>query len=631
MLGTFKVVSLAAALAVLSCGVSYAQEIDLTQFFAKSTLHLADTERISANQERVLEGGPRAFADVKPAEVGDKLVFNTFNLQTNSQEKTTAVLKSIGKHCYVYLQEGKTVDSKTISKIVSEFDNKIYPETRSMFGSEWSPGIDDDKRIFLFLLDIQDGYNPSAGQRGFVAGYFNAGDCYTKKKHPTSNEREMLYIDIYPSKPGTEKFLSTIAHEFQHMIHWNNDPKEFTWVNESLSQLAPYLCGYGHPAQVNAFLQNPDNNLVAWSDESMIANYGQVYMWAQYISTKIASTDARRREFIRKMVAQKSQGFSGLNLAIKKQQIKNNARNIFRSFNIANYLNDPRVDSGIYSYDNDLSRFLLKPQLRIDASPFKVSDSVKCWSSKAVQVNVDSMRGKKINVAFAGQTIRAAEYSNKLDVALIHYSSSRKEVPTVKWLKVKENKLSENIVIPAEYDRMIAVILNMGPEQMKAEQAYAKNVGAANFTLAFRPIGGTSTARVASANTSSRNASTNRTVSKSIIEEISASIQEAEKAETLFVNAPDENVKSSAAIQYDLAQQKLSYLEKKLLASLKITLTTDEGSFILDFVLALAEKPESEKGKYANLIAGIKAVLIFEQSQGNAKAGQILEKFNSNL
>ncbi|MFA7146192.1 MAG: hypothetical protein WC221_06380, partial [Candidatus Riflebacteria bacterium] len=216
------------------------------------------------------------------------------------------------------------------------------------------------------------------------------------------------------------------------------------------------------------------------------------------------------------------------------------------------------------------------------------------------------------------------------DVALIHYSSSRKEVPTVKWLKVKENKLSENIVIPAEYDRMIAVILNMGPEQMKAEQAYAKNVGAANFTLAFRPIGSTSTARVASANTSSRNASTNRTVSKSIIEEISASIQEAEKAETLFLNAPDENVKSSAAIQYDLAQQKLSYLEKKLLASLKITLTTDEGSFILDFVLALAEKPESEKGKYANLIAGIKAVLIFEQSQGNAKAGQILEKFNSN-
>lgn len=619
-----KAITLSAALVTFAAGAALAQQVDLTQFFAKKTSNLADSERITANQERIAQG-KGAQAQVKPPEVGDKVVFNSYNLESNKYDKVTAVLKKIGQHCYVYVQDGKSVDNAAISKIVSEFDTKIYPEDRSMFGSEWTPGIDDDKRITLFLLDIKDGYNPQAGNNGFVAGYFNAGDCYTKSKEPASNQREMLYLDINPAKPGSQASLSTIAHEFQHMIHWNHDPKEFTWVNESLSQLAPYLCGYGHPSQVHSFIQAPDNNLVAWADETMIENYGQVYLWSYYISTHIGSSDAKRREFIRNMVAQKSQGLSGLNGAIKKLNVNTTTKNIFRSFCVANYLNDSRIEGGIYGYNKDLSKLLLKPQLSIENAPYRVSGSVKCWSSKGVQVNVEKMRGKAVKVSFAGQTISANDYSNSMDVALIHYSTEKDLLPVVQWVKVKNNSAVDVVNIPKQHNRMIAVVINRGPELMKAEQAYAKNVMPAKFSIGFSPANSNnSSVTVANARTTSNK---NKNSNNNIVSSIRASMDEMENAQKILSTSNNESEKEEAAVKYDLASQKVQELEKQLIASLKITITTDQGSAVIDFLLALANEPESEQAKYSKLIAAVKTVLIFEKAQGNEKASEILDKF----
>ncbi|NLF98214.1 MAG: hypothetical protein GX569_15895, partial [Candidatus Riflebacteria bacterium] len=215
-------------LLVLCAMPGRAELIDVTGMFAEETRWLADNVAKETRDEFLFRtsGGISAYADSKTPELGDVEVFNTFNVATNKRERVRAQLKKIGKHCYVYLQEGKNVAANVITRIASEFDTKIYSNTRSMFGSEWSPGIDGDPRITLFLLDIQDGYNPRQGRRGFTAGYFYAGDCYNRKKKPESNEREMLYLDIYPSVPGSKEFMSVVAHEFQHMIHWNNDPKE---------------------------------------------------------------------------------------------------------------------------------------------------------------------------------------------------------------------------------------------------------------------------------------------------------------------------------------------------------------------------------------------------------------------
>ncbi len=647
MARTFIKTAWAATLALLLTLPAYSQpdgSVDLTQFFARQTSALADdAEELEAVAGHAAAApqvpGLVSYADVKPREVGDIETFSSFNIVRNAHERVSARLEKIGAHCYIYVQQGRNVSQQNINRIAETFDKRIYAEARSMFGSEKSPGIDNDQRITLLLLDIRDYYDPERGVKGFTAGYFNAGDCYSRAKFPESNMREMLYLDVYPGDPSTDKFLSVIAHEFQHMIHWSYDSKEFTWVNESLSQLAPFLCGLGHPSQVEAFMRNPDNNMLAWSDDDMIANYGQVYFWAQYISTRIASTDERRRAFIRRMVSQKSQGLSGLNAAIEKQGIKNNVRNLFRSFCVANYLNDDRIERGIYSYEKSLSRFLLKPDIKVAGIPYEGKGSVKCWSARAIQINPAAFRGSDARFAFAGQKISAAGYSNDFDVAVIGYSSDGKYEPVVSWLNVKDYKAMDVVKVTAEHDRLMMVVVNRGPEVMKAEQAFARNASPALFSFRVSKVG-TQTGpapRVASRTTGNRSAErtrvarasgssssrTSRSRARSILEEIASSIGLDESAGVLLGD-PDENNRSAAEISYDFAFQKISSGENELVDAIRAALAEGQAELVVDFAAYYRDQNTAGKEKLHILKNRIRDMLKFEEMQGNTQATELL-------
>ena len=74
---------------------------------------------------------------------------------------------------------------------------------------------------------------------------------------------------------------------------------------------------------------------------------------------------------------------------------------------------------------------------------------------------------------------------------------------------IEENKPDFVFLVPAEYDRMLLVVVNRGPVTAKAEQAFAKNAGSANFTFAF----GSSASNVASS-VASKPKKTNTTKSK---------------------------------------------------------------------------------------------------------------------
>lgn len=619
----------AVALAITMAAPSYASKVvDLTQMFNQNTRSLADSERISVGQEMVREG--RAFADVKPAEVGDKATFNTYNIEQGCNEKIKATLKKIGKHCYVYVQDGQKVESKAIDKIVNAFDNKIYPEDRSMFGNEWSPGIDDDARITLLLLDIKDGYNPNTGNTAYTGGYFNAGDCYTKAKYPTSNQREMLYLDTYPSQPGTDKFLSVIAHEFQHMIHWNHDPKEFTWMNESMSQLASYLCGYGHPSQIDAFMRTPDNNLVAWADDDVVANYGQAYMWAQYISNTIASTDERRKAFVRRMVSQKSQGFSGINAAIEKQGIKNTAKNLFRNFCVANYLNDDRIENSAYGYPSILSRFYLNPEEKIEKAPFKGKSSVKCWSSKCIKINPAVMKGKTVNFSLSAQKIATTEYANSFDVALVHYSSDGSQLPIVNWLNVKDYKVNQQVEIPSNHDRMLLIVVHSGSEVMKVEQAFAKGCGAASFTFGFSGSNSSNKAQVASAKATRKTTKPKATrkstakKSKTVLSEMFACVDQT-SATGDKLGKGNETEQTENNIEYELAQNRLIAVENLFLAMVKQEISADNAELARQFITYYVNCSPVKKVCLCGIMRKLIEVLQFEKLQGNSTAVELLE------
>src|SRR5258706_507924 len=62
--------------------------------------------------------------------------------------------------------------------------------------------------------------------------------------------------------------LTVIAHEFQHLIQYNNDGNEQRWLDEGLAQLAEHLNGF-NPHEIASsnlltFLHYPNFQLNSW-------------------------------------------------------------------------------------------------------------------------------------------------------------------------------------------------------------------------------------------------------------------------------------------------------------------------------------------------------------------------------
>lgn len=503
-----------------------AQEwMDATHLFEDETRWLADNALKETRGEYMLRTrGMVMYADSKPAEVGDEVTFTTMNVAEKKPEKTPAVLKKIGKHCYVFVEKGKAVSEAAIDRIVKTFDEKIYPTNTSTFGSEWKPGVDGDERITLLFLDIKDGYQKDGPNKGYVAGYFYPGDEYSKEKNPQSNEREMLYLDIDPADPTKESYLGVVAHEFQHMIHWHNDPKEHTWVNESMSQLATFLNGFDHPSQVFAFIKAPDNNLCAWSQETPIANYGQVYLFAYYMMNHaVTKTAEARKQFVRDLVESNVHGTDGYETTLKKHGGKLKFSQYFDAFNVANHLNNPTIAAGLYGYDKNLGKLKLDPMIHHKSAPFTGKGTIKCWSSRSVTFDISKATGK-ITVGFAGQTQKAeGNISNAWSVAAVMIDSKGKAKADIEWLKLKDGRAEQQLETAAgTHDTLMLVFVNRGHEGGDMELAFAKAAPPAPFAYTIGLTGGTTEVAAARRKTVKPRASARRTTVRRSIEEMAA-------------------------------------------------------------------------------------------------------------
>ena len=141
-----------------------------------------------------------------------------------------------------------------------EFNNKIYPNLISTFGSEPKPGIDGNERIFVLIHQM----GSDSG------GYLRTGDAYSRFEYPLSNEREIVYLNSkYILTPLSKSFL---AHEFLHLITTNqkdllNLVNEEIWLNETRAEAAITLLGYNTPyrgsnleRRVRSFVANPINS-----------------------------------------------------------------------------------------------------------------------------------------------------------------------------------------------------------------------------------------------------------------------------------------------------------------------------------------------------------------------------------
>lgn len=82
-------------------------------------------------------------------QVGDTETFWASEMDTNENFEVPAQLQYITPHAYFWVEESVDFDPDALARLAETFENAIYPQTRAVFGSEWSPGIDNDVHLYL--------------------------------------------------------------------------------------------------------------------------------------------------------------------------------------------------------------------------------------------------------------------------------------------------------------------------------------------------------------------------------------------------------------------------------------------------------------------------------------------------
>ncbi len=289
---------------------------------------------------------PKTLPDPNaPYHVGDGQRFWVTNVDSNENFQIDATLRYRGDHVYIWIEDGVSYDENDLVTLGDTFDEEIYPTNRAFFGSEWSPGVDDDPRIYIVY----------AGGLGYsLAGYFSSADSVHPEAHEYSNAHEMFLINSDNVFLWEDYIYGTLAHEFQHMIHWHTDMNEETWLNEGFSMLSELLNGYDPGGFDFYYILDPDLQLTDWGTEvgSNGPHYGAAQLFTTYFLNRFGE------EATRAVVAHDENGMLSIDLVLAELGITDpltnqliTADDVFADWAVANYLGDKSVADGRYYYD----------------------------------------------------------------------------------------------------------------------------------------------------------------------------------------------------------------------------------------------------------------------------------------
>ncbi len=157
----------------------------------------------------------------------------------------------------------------------------------------------------------------------------------------------MFHIDSYvwdnrvgPDGGRPYLYEGVFAHEFEHMVHFDQDPDEPSWVDEGLADLAGYLCGYGHSSgHLANYLVYHDTTPLTFCGGGL-EDYGASYLFALYLYEKYGGVP-----FISALVQQQANGIEGIEI-----ETGVDFDEIYDAWTIAVYLDDITLGSP-YGFD----------------------------------------------------------------------------------------------------------------------------------------------------------------------------------------------------------------------------------------------------------------------------------------
>jgi len=196
---------------------------------------------------------------VTSTQEGDELTFCTdmdssYNCSDTVDATARKVVKNIStkqgrKNLVIWVQDSEYgwggITSSMVDELADTFlqsgsDNDIYDWDTNIYGEEWGEKAND---IDSNLIGETDTINILLYKMSndHLAGYFWAKDNFKQSYLSASNEKIMFYINTTLYKQDKKETFTTLAHEFQHMIHFYQravikDIQDDAWFDEFMSE-----------------------------------------------------------------------------------------------------------------------------------------------------------------------------------------------------------------------------------------------------------------------------------------------------------------------------------------------------------------------------------------------------------
>jgi hypothetical protein len=284
--------------------------------------------------------------------VGSAHTWKSWNFGNSTFFSVPSTCCAVGTHCYIFVEDaqwGTKVTQDAVDSVRTAFDDKtpadpskgIYQMDVDAFGDP--PDVDGDPRIIILIMDIQDGYS---GSGGYVAGYFGSTN---EIPGLNSNSAEIYYLDCNPEDLGSHRGLvdgmSTTAHEFQHMIHFNYDQSEITFINEACSMVAEVNAGYPLYDQTG-FTSEANHYLFDWRRDDMTAvlrDYSRATRYSLYLR------DQFTMGIFKPLVQSPLHDTAGVNVALQAIGTSLRFSDVLKNWFMANIVNN-KTDNSAYGY-----------------------------------------------------------------------------------------------------------------------------------------------------------------------------------------------------------------------------------------------------------------------------------------
>ncbi len=233
------------------------------------------------------------------------------NIDDNTYSTISATCIAVSENAYFFMQDGlDSLTNEQITAITTDFD-KDYNIIHHYYGKETD--TDSNGKVSFLIAN----FSPD------IFGFFSSADKYAPQDIPAvykSNEADVLYINYYYFKNEWNKYQTDLKaafiHEFQHMVLFDTryrlglNSNLDAWLNEGLSMLSEYYCGYAAPHERyigGYFAKNQGISLIT-DDASQ--DYGLSYLFVRYLQIRFGDS------IIKKLYASEYSGVKAVEEAV---------------------------------------------------------------------------------------------------------------------------------------------------------------------------------------------------------------------------------------------------------------------------------------------------------------------------